>query len=92
VLHVNLRFYYLAYIEDEGEAGSDKHLVFQLSTGGRFEIDLSTSPHDECIIFNAKDYIATMSQTSPQIDSLSAMGRIEDWVAECSGDYLVGSL
>jgi hypothetical protein len=88
VLHVNLRIYYPAHVEDVDEAHLDKQLIFQLALGRQFEIELFASLDDESLILDAWDYIATMSRTSPRTGSLSDMATINDWAAGCSADHL----
>lgn len=91
VVYGSIRFYYPAHIEEAEEADCDKHLVFQLVIGRRFEIELFATEDDDCPIPDAWDYMATMERTSPRTDSTKAMATIDDWITECAeegADYL----
>jgi hypothetical protein len=40
IVHGSIRFLYPSHIEDVEEADCDKHLILQLATGRRFEVEL----------------------------------------------------
>jgi hypothetical protein len=86
VVNGSIRFFYPSHTEDVGTADCDKHLVFQLAAGRRFEIELFVTEDDDCPVPDAWDYMPTMDRTSPRTDSAKAMATINDWITECAED------
>ncbi|KAF1844544.1 HET domain-containing protein [Cucurbitaria berberidis CBS 394.84] len=87
ILHCGLRFHYPYCTEVVDDADTDKHLIFHLSTGGRFEVELFATEDDDCHIPDSWDYIPTLWRTSPRTDSPAALVKIKGWIAQCIVDH-----
>jgi hypothetical protein len=87
IVRCSLRFCYPSYIEDVDIADCDKHLVFHLQTGQRFEIELFATQDDDCPIPDTWDYFPTMKRTSLRTDSPEALTTINDWIVECKEEH-----
>ncbi|CAO2648523.1 Nn.00g077900.m01.CDS01 [Neocucurbitaria sp. VM-36] len=65
------------------KADTDKHIIFRLSAGGHFKVEMFATEDDDCPIPDSWDYIPTLRRTSPQTNSGEALVKMKSWVAQC---------
>ncbi|KAF2750957.1 HET-domain-containing protein [Sporormia fimetaria CBS 119925] len=83
----SLRFYYPPHIEDVDEADCDKHLVFHLHNGNKFEVEAFATDDEDCHIPDAWDYFPTLQRTSPATDSAEALATVKTWISDCKDTH-----
>ena len=87
IRHASLHFLYPLHIEDVDDADTEKHLMFRLADGRRFEVELFATEGDDCPIPVSWDYMPTSKRTSPRTDSAMALTIIKGWISGCIVDH-----
>jgi hypothetical protein len=65
------------------EEDANKELVFVLTGGRHFEVEMFASESDDCLIPDSWEDIPVSGRTSPSTDSTTALANITGWVEEC---------
>lgn len=82
ITHGQIRFYYRPRVLEDVEDDADKTLIFALTNGHRFEVEMFAIDDDD--VPDAWDCMPTsVARTSPQTNSASALATIKQWVDYC---------